>query len=307
MPHDHHGHHHSHTSLEAGDSRVAWAVVVNIGLTVAQLIGGVLSGSLALIADALHNFSDAISLIVAYLARKIARRPADERMSFGYGRAEVVAALVNYTTLVVVALYLMYEGVMRFFNPEPIDGWMVVWIAMIALVIDLVTAALTFSMSKDSMNIRAAFLHNVADALGSVGVIIAGAVVIIYGWVWVDPAITIMISLYILWHVKSEISDVVRVLMLGSPPDLEFEDVAQAIEAVGQVESVHHMHLWTMQERISAVDAHLVIARGAWGDADQIKADVKQVLAETFGISHSTLEMECARHACVGATRIGHE
>lgn len=306
MAHDHsHHHHHHHVSADAGDARVAWAVAVNMALTLAQIIGGILSGSLALIADALHNFSDAIALVIALFARRIARRPADAGMSFGYGRAEVVAALVNYTTLVVLALYLIYEGVMRFFEPEPIDGWLVVWIAALALAVDLVTAALTFAMSRDSVNIRAAFLHNLADALGSVAVIVAGTVVILKGWTWVDPLVTLMIAGYILWHVKAEIGEVIRVLMLASPPALAAEEVAGAIEAVDGVEEVHHVHLWAMQERAAALDGHLVIAAGDWDHADAVKAAVKTMLAERFGIGHSTLEMECSRHACNGAARFG--
>jgi len=307
MLHDHHtGHHHHHIDPEAGDARVAWAVAVNLALTVAQVVGGILSGSLALIADALHNFSDAIALIIAFWARKIARRPADKAMSFGYGRAEVVAALVNYTTLIVLALYLVYEGILRFLNPEPINGWMVVWIAALALVVDLVTAALTYSMSKDSMNIRAAFLHNIADALGSVAVIVAGSLVIVYGWTWVDPAVTLMIAGYILWHVKAEIGGVVRVLMLGSPSHLDIEAVANAIEAIDGVDSLHHIHLWAMQEHDAALEAHLVIAPGNWQQGDAIKAAVKDMLGDQFTIRHSTLELECSRHACPEPTRIGH-
>ena len=170
MPHDHHGHHHHHhhVDLETGDRRLAWAVGVNIALTVAQVVGGVLSGLLALIADALHNFSDAVALIIAVLARRIARRPADADMSFGYGRAEMVAAQLNYTTLTLLALYLGYQGVTRLFDPQPIAGWMVIWVTLAALVVDLVTAALTYAMSKQSLNIRAAFLHNLIDALASV-------------------------------------------------------------------------------------------------------------------------------------------
>jgi cobalt-zinc-cadmium efflux system protein len=308
MPHDHHGghHHHHHIDPDAGDARIAWAVAVNMALTVAQVVGGILSGSLALIADALHNFSDAIALIIAFGARKIARRPADAAMSFGYGRVEVVAALVNYTTLIVLALYLVYEGILRFLNPEPINGWMVVWIAALALVIDLVTAALTYSMSKDSMNIRAAFLHNLADALGSVAVIVAGSLVIIYGWTWVDPLVTLMIAGYILWHVWAEIGGVVRVLMLGSPSHLDIEDVASAIEEIDGVDGMHHIHLWAMQEHDSALEAHLVIAQGSWGQADQIKSAVKAILADRFSIHHSTLELECSHHACAAPLRIGH-
>lgn len=306
MPHDHHGpHHHHHIDPDAGDARVAWAVAVNLALTLAQVVGGILSGSLALIADALHNFSDAIALIIAFFARKVARRPADARMSFGYGRAEVVAALINYTTLVVLALYLIYEGVMRILDPAPINGWMVVWIAAFALVVDLVTAALTYSMSKDSMNIRAAFLHNLADALGSVAVIVAGTLVILYGWVWIDPVVTLLIAGYILWHVQAEIGGVISVLMLGSPAQLQIDDVARAIEGLEDVQGVHHMHLWAVQEHAAALDAHLVIASGAWGQADHIKQQVKTMLSADFGILHSTLELECSAHACPGAVRIG--
>lgn len=306
MPNDHRRTHtHHHLDPQAGDARLAWAVAVNLGLTLAQVIGGVLSGSLALIADALHNFSDAVALIIAVVARRIARRPATGEMNFGYGRAEVVAALVNYTTLVVLALYLIYEGVLRFFAPEPIDGWLVVWIAMIALAVDLVTAALTWSMSKDSMNIRAAFLHNLADALGSVAVIVAGTLVILMGWVWVDPAVTLLIAGYILWHVQVEIGGVIRVLMLGSPPQIAAEAVAQAIEAVPDVENVHNIRLWSVQEHQTALEAHLVIVRGAWDRADLVKARVKTMLADGYGIRHSTLEIESAVHSCADATRIG--
>jgi cobalt-zinc-cadmium efflux system protein len=304
MPHDHSGH--SHIDPNAGDARIGWAIVANMALTAAQIVGGVLSGSLALIADALHNFSDAIALILAFFARKIARRPADERMSFGYGRVEVVAALVNYTTLIVLSVYLIYEGIMRFANPEPINGWMVVWIATIALVIDVVTALLTYSMAKESMNIRAAFIHNLADALGSVAVIVAGTLVILYGWLWVDPVVTLLIAFYILWHVKSEFSSVVRVLMLGAPDGMDAQEVIAAIRAVPGVSDLHHLHLWQMQEHDAALQAHIVIKAGFWGQADEIKTQIKGQLADHFGIQHSTLELECAVHTCDDAPMIGH-
>ncbi|MDZ7601157.1 MAG: cation diffusion facilitator family transporter, partial [Hoeflea sp.] len=215
-----HHHHHHHVDPDAGDSRVAWAVVVNLGLTVAQIIGGIFSGSLAMIADAIHNLSDALSLIIAFLARKIARRPADGSMTFGYGRAEVVAALINYTTLIVIGLYLVYEAVMRFLTPSGVDGWLVVIIAGVALAVDMVTALLTYRLSKESVNIRAAFLHNVADALGSIAVIFAGTLIILYDWLWIDPAVTLMIAGYILWMSFHEIGGVIRILMLGAPPEL---------------------------------------------------------------------------------------
>ena len=207
-------HTHNHDS---GDQRVLWAVLVNLGLTVAQVIGGVLAGSLALIADALHNFSDAISLIIAFAARKIARRPGNAEMTFGYGRAEIVAALVNYTTLTMIGLYLIYESVMRFIEPQGVGGWLVVIIAAIALVVDWITALLTYRLSKESINIRAAFLHNVADALGSIAVIVAGSVIIVFGWNVIDPLITLLIAGYVLFMSIKEGKGVIRMLMLAAP------------------------------------------------------------------------------------------
>jgi len=299
------GHHHHHIDPNAGDARVFWAVIVNLGLTVAQIIGGILSGSLAMIADAVHNLSDAMSLVIAFFARKIARRPADGAMTFGYGRAEVVAALVNYTTLIVIGFYLIYEAVMRFFEPSGVDGWLVVIIAGVALVVDVVTALLTYSLSKESVNIRAAFLHNVSDALGSVAVIFAGTLIILYDWQIIDPLVTLMIAGYILWMSFSEIGGVIRILMLGSPPELHAGEVLKAIEAIDGVSGAHHLHLWQMQEHEAALDAHLVIDTGRWGEADTIKQTVKTALKDRFGLAHTTLEIECALHACIGAEAIG--
>lgn len=300
-----HGHHH-HVDPDSGDRRVAVAILVNVGLTVAQVVGGIFAGSLALIADALHNFSDAVSLIIAVAARKIARRPADETMTFGYGRAEVVAALINYTTLIVIGLYLACEAALRLFEPRPVEGWLIVIIAGIALAVDLVTAALTYTMSKTSVNIRAAFLHNLADALGSVAVIVAGTLILLFDWRLVDPIVTLMIAGYILWLSVSELGGVIRIMMLGSPPDTDVRAVIDALRGVEGVASVHHVHLWQMQEHISALDAHIVVDPGRWSDADAIKERIKSC-ASAFGIAHTTLELECAHHACDEPQVVGHE
>ena len=300
-----HGHHH-HVDPDSSDGKIALAVAINLGLTVAQVIGGIVAGSLSLIADALHNFSDAIALIIAFAARKIARRPANADMTFGYGRIEAVAALINYTTLIVIGLYLVYEAAMRFANPEPVAGWIVVIVAGFALLVDLGTAALTFRASKSSVNIRAAFMHNLADAMGSLAVILAGALIWAFGWTWVDPAITLLIAGYILWMAWSEIGGVIRILMLGSPPRMAPENVLATAEAVEGVAGLHHAHLWQMDEHQAALQAHMVIETGAWAEADAIKQTVKARLEEAHGLTHVTLEMECASHVCSGVQRIGH-
>lgn len=299
-----HGHHH-HVDPEAGDRRVFAAIAVNMGLTVAQIVGGVISGSLALIADALHNFSDAISLIIAFGACKIARRPRDAEMTFGYARVEVVAALINYTTLIVIGLYLLYEAAMRFADPQPVEGWLIVIIAGIALIVDAVTAALTYAMSKSSVNIRAAFLHNVADALGSVTVLIAGTLILLYDWRLIDPLVTVLIAGYILWQSFREIGPVIRILMLGSPPEIETDAVLEAVRGIDGVTGIHHAHFWQMDEHRAALDAHVVIAEGRWNDADAVKDRIKAALANRFDIEHTTLELECARHACNDPSAFG--
>lgn len=312
MPHDHsHGHHgHTHADPDlVGDRRVAWAVGVNILLTVVQIIAGIFSGSLALIADAIHNLSDALSLVIAFLARRIARRPADAEMTFGYGRAEVVAALINYTTLIVIALFLMAEGVQRFFDPREVAGWAVVIVAAVALVIDTVTALLVLKLSKDSVNMRAAFLHNVADALGSVAVIVAGTVILLFDWTLVDPIVTIGISLYILWHAGSEITPVIRLLMLGSPESPTVSEVTAQLREVRGVASVHHLHLWQMQEKEVALEAHVVLTPEACATPtgrNDTRAAIKDCLDEAFGLHHVTIELEEPENACHGAPLIGH-
>ncbi|MBX2847417.1 MAG: cation diffusion facilitator family transporter [Acidiferrobacterales bacterium] len=298
--------HHHHLDPKSGDKRVFSAVFINLLLTIAQIIGGIVSGSLALIADAIHNLSDAIALVIAFAARKITRRSVDSEMTFGYGRAEVVAALVNYTTLIVIGFYLVYESVFRLLDPQDIDGWIVVVIAGIALVIDLTTALLTFSMSKSSVNIRAAFLHNLADALGSVGVIIAGTLIILYDWRLIDPIITLVIAGYILWQAFSEIGDVVRILMLGAPKDLETYEVVNQIKKQEGVANVHHVHFWQMQEHQTALEAHIVVSKGHWEQADKIKTTIKQELKTVFNIEHFTLELECFKHQCDKPLVIGH-
>ena len=303
MPHDHG---HAHIGPQSGDRRVSIAIWANGLLTVAQIVGGILSGSLALIADALHNFSDMASLVIAFFARKIARRPADKRMTFGYGRVEIVAALINYTTLILIGFYLIYEGGMRMIDPPEVQGWTVVILGGVALVVDTLTALLTYSMQKGSVNIRALFLHNLSDALASVAVIIGGSLILLYNMRWVDPAITIGIALYILYLAFTEIGGPIRTLMLGSPPDIDNETVVQAMRGVDGVADVHHVHLWQMQEHEAALDCHVVLTADGWGQIEKIKAAIKYRLKDDFSIGHSSLEFEHEDRAHENADLYGH-
>lgn len=303
MPHDHG---HAHLDPKSGDRRVAIAIWANGLLTVAQILGGIVSGSLALIADAIHNFSDMASLLIAFGARKIARRPADARMTYGYGRVEIVAALINYTTLVVIGAWLLYEGAMRLVDPPQVAGWTVIVMGGVALIVDTLTAALTYSMQKDSTNIRALFLHNLSDALASVAVVAGGTLILLYDWRWVDPAVTIGIAAYILYLALTEIGGPIRTLMLGTPPGLDVERLLERLEAAEGVSGLHHLHVWQMQEHEAALEAHVVVSDADWPRAEEIKDRLRALCRDEFGIGHTTFELERPGAGCPDAQRVGH-
>jgi len=288
-----HEHHHHHDIEAMGDRRLIVAIAINMLLTLAQVVGGIISGSLALIADALHNFSDAAALLIAWVARRIGRQPADRFKTFGYKRAEVIAALINLVTLVLVGLYLIYEAIWRVFEPQIIEGWMVVIVASIALVIDVITAILTYSMSKHSMNIRAAFLHNVSDALASVGVIVAGTLILLYDWYWTDTVLTLLIAGYVLYQAATLLPKTIHILMEGAPENISIDEVIQTMEQVKGVSNVHHVHIWQLDEHKNALEAHVVI--DDFVETEIVKTALKAELEQCFSIAHSTLEFETSR------------
>jgi cobalt-zinc-cadmium efflux system protein len=292
MAHNHSDHNRIIPGEDKGIQRLIWALLVNVLLTVVQVIGGIVSGSLALIADALHNFSDAASLFIALVARKWAKKPADKKRTFGYKRAELIGAMINLTTLILLGIYLLFEAILRSFEPEPIAGWIVVIIASVALVIDVVTAALTYALAKDSLNIRAAFLHNLADAFSSVAVIIAGTLIILYEWYFVDTLCTFLIAGYVLYHGYIEIQSVIRILMQSVPVNVDLIDVTMRLEEIENVQQVHHLHVWELDEHTRSLEAHVVISKANHEAIGNIKGQIKEVLNRSFQITHSTIEFE---------------
>ncbi|HMQ40990.1 MAG TPA: cation diffusion facilitator family transporter [Paracoccus sp. (in: a-proteobacteria)] len=296
--HDDHDHGHSHHHRLDSDRAILWAVLVNLALTGAQIIGGWWADSVALIADGVHNFSDAMALVLAFGARRLARRGASPGMSFGWQRSEIIAAFVNYTSLVVISVWLGYEAIMRLSDPPAVAGGVVMALAGLAVVIDLATAALVWRSAKDSLNLRAALLHNLTDAGVSVAVIVGGALVWAFGWMRVDPILTILISVVILIHVAADIRPVLRILMLGAPPGTDAGKVKDAMEELPGVIEAHHLHLWQIDEKRSSAEMHLVIAEEV--DFTKVIVSAKHVLAERFGIAHATIEVERQDTGCAG-------
>lgn len=290
MTNNHDHHHHGLASAEGGDKRLALAIAVNVLLTVAQIIGGVFAGSLALIADAIHNLSDAAALAIALIARRIARTPADEDHTFGHGRAELIGAVFNLSWLVFIGLFLIVEAIKRLIEPQPVEGWTVVIIAGIALAVDVATVMLTYRMAKQSMNIRAAFIHNLSDAMASVGVIVGGTLILIFGWNFVDAIVTLAIAGYILAHAGMEIPAAIHILMQGVPKDLDVGEVTDDLKQVEGVIDISHVHIWHIDEHRRSFEGHVLVDKPA--QMERIKLALRKRLADDFDITHSTLEFE---------------
>jgi len=282
------GHHHG----PGNDKGLLVAIGINTLLTLAQVIGGIISGSLSLLADALHNLSDAASLGIALFARTLSRKPADEFKTFGYQRAEVIAALINLTLLITISLYLIYEALWRIFEPQTITGWIVVLVAGVALIVDMITALITYKMSKNNINMKAAFLHNLSDALASIGVIIAGSLILLYEWYWADTLVTFLIAGFVLWQGLTLLPKTIHLLMEGTPEDLSSDDIKLSLEKINGIKDVHHIHIWYLDEHRIALEAHVVVTSNELKEVEVIKDKLKQLLKEKYNITHSTLEFE---------------
>ncbi len=301
MSHDHH-HAHEHTS----DRRLVVALVLNLLLTVVEVAAGILSGSLALVADAVHNLSDCGSFVIALIARRIGRWPSDKRRTFGYRRAEIIGALINLTILIVISLFLIYEAAERIFSPRTIDGWMVVGIATLALALNVATTVVLYAMSRDNLNVRAAYLHNLADSFSSLGVIVAGAVILWFEVLWIDAVVTLLVALFTIWHSLPDIRRAIHILMEGAPSSIEADKLIAELQSVVGVAEVHHLHLWELDEHHSALEAHIVVEPAQLDRWATIKQELKLRLRQHFNIEHSTLEFEtCGEDECSPCLR-GH-
>jgi cobalt-zinc-cadmium efflux system protein len=282
-------HHHYRPENNRG---LSFAVFINLSLTLFQFIGGILSGSLSLLADAVHNLSDAASLGIALFARKISLKPADEAKTFGYQRAEVIAALINTTLLITISLYLIYEAFWRLLEPQVIAGSIIIFVASIALIIDIITAIITFKKSKNNMNMKAAFLHNLSDGLSSIGVIIAGLLIFLYKIYWIDTLLTFLVAGFILWQAIKLLPNTIHLLMEGSPKNILPKDIKESIKKIVGIKDIHHIHIWHLDENRIAMEANVIVTANRLSEVEPIKEKIKNLLKNNFNIVHSTLEFE---------------
>ena len=292
-------HHHDHGTGRLSDRALVLAISLNLGLSVFEFLAGLFAGSVALMADALHNTNDAAALVVAYVARRIARRGADETHTFGYRRAELIGALIQLTALILVGLYLVGEAVGRLFDPEGVKGGWMMAASGVAIVVDVATAWLLWSMSKGNLNLRAAFLHNVTDAAASVAVLLGGGIILWLGWSWVDPLLSLGIAGYILAMSFGLLRRTAKILMEGAPEGLDLGDLRSVALGIDGIHGIHHLHVWELDEDRRALEAHVVVAESTTAaERQRIRTALKEALRERFAIRHSTIELETAEHGC---------
>jgi cobalt-zinc-cadmium efflux system protein len=243
-------HTHSHSSTGI---RLVITIILNFTITVAEIIGGIISGSLSLISDALHNFSDGVSVIISYFAIRLKRRDYSSKHTFGFKRAEILAAVINSSVLVVISIYLFYESIIRFQNPEPIKGVLMTTVATIGLTANIIGTLLLKRDAATSINIRSSYLHLLTDAISSVAVILGGLAIVFWNIYWIDPVLTILIAVYITRESFKILSDAIHVLMEGAPPGISIKDIQNEVEALDEVEDIHHLHIWTVGENARVI------------------------------------------------------
>ena len=286
-----HSHHHNHDDLKGRNLLIS--IVLNILITVAQAIGGVISGSLSLLSDALHNFSDVLSLIVSYIANKYVKKEASLHKTFGYKRAEIIAAFVNASTLVIVALYLIYESVERFLNPKEIESSLVIWLALLGIIANGFSVLLLRKSAKENMNMRSAYLHLFTDMAASVAVLIGGLLMQYFGWFWVDGTLTILIAIYLIFMGYDLLKKSFKVLMLFTPEDINLEKLREAISHHSDIKNVHHIHIWQLNEKEVHMEAHIDFHEDiTLSKFDIILNEVEKVLLNDFGINHVNIQPE---------------
>jgi cobalt-zinc-cadmium efflux system protein len=283
-------HNHEHTGRN-----LAITVVLNGIITIGQFVGGIISGSLALISDALHNLSDVISVVLAYLAHRIGMRPQTQKSTFGFKRAEILAAFINAVTLIAISVYLLVEAGKRFLNPKEVDYLWMLWLGILGFLANGLSVLILHDNKEENLNIRAAYLHLIGDALTSMAVI-AGAVCIwLFQVYWIDPLVTVLISIYIFLHTFKILKESIGILMQFAPAEIDQHEVVLVLQEIPEISSVHHVHLWQLADRQIYFEAHLVLnSNFPVSDTHAVTQNAKRLLNSRFGISHTTFQYEYA-------------
>lgn len=285
-----HVHIHKH---EVKATNLIISIVLNLIITLAQLIGGIISGSLALISDALHNFSDVISLVFSLVAHKLSRRKASIDHTFGYKRAELIAAFTNAATLIIVAFILIYGAIERLFHPHPIGSDLVIWLALLGIITNGASVLFLKKDADHNLNMKSAYLHLLTDMMASVAVLVGGLLMKFYGWFWVDSLLTILIAIYLIVVGTDLLKSSTKMLMLFTPEEIDIKEIVREVHKISGVGKLHHIHVWHLNEEELHLEAHLDCAEDIKiSDFNELLHQIELCLFEKFGINHINIQPE---------------
>lgn len=295
MSHHHHGHLHAHDTSKGRNLLIS--IFLNLGITIAQVIGGIISGSLALLSDALHNFSDVLSLIVSYVATLLGKRKASNIKTFGYKRAEIMAAFINASALVVVAIVLIKEAVERLLEPMEIESDLVIWLSLFGILANGFSVLLLKRNAGENMNMKSAYLHLLTDMMASIAVLIGGILMKFFRVYWVDAMLTMAIGVYLIYMGYDLLKESTRVLMLFTPKSIVVKDVVGLIGRIEPIKNVHHVHIWQLNEEEIHLEAHIDFKKDIrLSEFDKILENIEDQLFKEHGINHVNIQPEFAKH-----------
>ncbi|MGO3706468.1 MAG: cation diffusion facilitator family transporter [Mesonia hippocampi] len=283
---------HQHSSSLSG-KRLLFSILLNVGITLAQFIGGIISGSLSLLSDALHNFTDVISLVISYIAHKMAKKNASISRTFGYKRAEIMAAFVNAASLIVIAIILIKEAIVRFYEPQVINSTLVIWLAIVAILGNGLSVLLMKKDSQSNLNMRSAYLHLFTDMLASIAVLIGGLFMKYYQLYWIDSILTIMIAVYLIVVGYKLLKSSFKILMLYTPTDIDVKKVVAKVCEIPAVKNIHHIHIWSLNEDEIHLEAHLDLHENiSVTSFDVVLQKIEKLVNKEFNINHVTIQPE---------------
>tara|TARA_B110000967_G_C18868405_1_gene554012 strand:- start:1113 stop:2015 length:903 start_codon:yes stop_codon:yes gene_type:complete len=283
---------HNHSS-DHKDRNLLISILLNSIITIAQIIGGFLSGSLALLSDALHNLTDVFSLIISYIASILSKKKATNTRTFGYKRAEIIAAFINASSLIVIAIYLVFEAINRFFNPQKIEAELVIWLSILGILFNGLSVLLLKKDSANNINIRSAYIHLLTDMLASIAVLIGGLLMKFYQVFWVDAALTVAIAVYLIIVGFSLLKESFNILMLFTPKEIRIEDVVQEVIKMDKINNIHHIHIWQLNESEIHLEAHIDFNDDLkFSEFNTILKLLESILYEKFKINHFNIQPE---------------
>ena len=299
--HSHHGfgeHDHSRELRGASKRSLILALILIVGYMSVEVIGGILSGSLALLADAGHMLTDAASIALAMVAMQFAERPASAKRTFGYHRLEILAALLNALTLWLIAAWVVVEAYDRFTTVPDVEGELMLIIGVVGLVVNIAAAWILHGSAERSVNVEGAFRHVMADLLGSVGVVISGSLIWAFGWTLADPIVSVIIAVLILSSSWRLLVKVVHVLLEGTPDHIDIHRLCSKMEELEGVTLIHDIHVWTLSPGNEALTAHVLIDPDYQGDVEALRGRLREIVSHDFGIGHITLQLEKSQEGC---------